>query len=201
MKICMYGGTFDPPHIGHIYACKSFLEVYSVDKMYIVPTLIPPHKSRSSYVDAETRLEMARLAFEGISKKVEISNIEIMRQGKSYTADTLKQFKDMGADQIYLLCGTDMFVTLDKWYNPEYIFEAATIVCIRRENDMEMTTLIDEKSEIYKKKFGARVEFIRKDAVEISSTELRNTPSNLQELVPQSVYEYIKKNKLYENEN
>jgi nicotinate-nucleotide adenylyltransferase len=197
----MYGGTFDPPHIGHVYACKSFLEAYSVDKIYIVPTLIPPHKSRSSSVNAEMRLEMAKLAFEGISKNVEISNIEIMRQGKSYTADTLKQFKDMGADQIYLLCGTDMFVTLDMWYNPKYIFEAATVVCIRRESDLKMTSLIEEKSAFYKEKFGAKVEFIYKDAVEISSTDLRNTPSNLKELVPQSVYEYIKKNKLYENEN
>lgn len=201
MKICMYGGTFDPPHIGHVYACRSFLENYSVDKLYIVPTLIPPHKIKDSKVSADMRLEMAKLAFQDIADNVEISDIELKRQGKSYTADTLKQFKAMGIDKIYLLCGTDMFVTLDEWYQPEYIFKNTTIVCIRRENDADMSKLIDYKTELYRKKFDADVEIIKKDAVKISSTDIRNSTSQLKHLVPSAVYEYIIKNKLYENEN
>ena len=197
----MYGGTFDPPHIGHVYACKSFLETYDVDKLYIVPTRIPPHKVRDSSVSAEMRMDMAKLAFGDLADNVEISNIELKRLGKSYTADTLKQFKNMGCDKIYLLCGTDMFVTLDMWYNPQYIFETATIVCIRREKDEKLSILIDEKYKQYKERFGADIEFIRKDALEVSSTDLRNDPLNLEKLVPENVLEYIKNNNLYENEN
>ena len=201
MKIGIYGGTFDPPHNGHVHACKSFLEFYKVDKMYIVPTFIPPHKVRDSNISAEMRMEMSKLAFEGIADNVEVSDIELKRQGMSYTADTLKEFKNAGCEKIYLLCGTDMFVTLDMWYNPKYIFETATVVCIRRENDEEMTVLIDEKSKMYREVFGADIEFVLKDAIEASSRDLRKNIVNLKDLVPSNVLKYIEANNLYENEN
>lgn len=201
MKIGIYGGTFDPPHNGHVHACKSFLETYKVDKMYIIPTFIPPHKVRDSNISAEMRMEMSKLAFEGIADNVEISDIELKRQGTSYTADTLKQFKDIGCEKIYLLCGTDMFVTLDTWRNPKYIFESATIVCIRRENHESMVALIDEKSKMYKEVFGADIEFIHKEAIEVSSSDLRKNIVNLKDLVPSNVFRYIEANNLYENEN
>lgn len=201
MKIGIYGGTFDPPHNGHVHACKSFLGLYKVDKMYIIPTFIPPHKVRDSDISAEMRMEMSKLAFEGIADNIEVSDIELKRQGTSYTADTLKQFKNIGCEKIYLLCGTDMFVTLDTWYNPKYIFDTATIVCIRRENDEEMATLIDEKSKIYRDLFGADIEFIHKKAIEVSSSDLRKNIVNLKDFVPGNVFEYIKSNNLYENEN
>ena len=201
MKIGIYGGTFDPPHNGHVHACKSFLEFYKVDKMYIVPTFIPPHKVRDSNISAEMRMEMSKLAFEGIADNVEVSDIELKRQGMSYTADTLKEFKNAGCEKIYLLCGTDMFVTLDMWYNPKYIFETAPVVCIRRENDEEMTVLIDEKSKMYREVFGADIEFVLKDAIEASSRDLRKNIVNLKDLVPSNVLKYIEANNLYENEN
>lgn len=201
MKICMYGGTFDPPHIGHVHACKSFLEKFTVDKFYIVPTYIPPHKTRNSNVSASERMNMARIAFSDIADNIEISDIELKRQGKSYTADTLEQFKQMGCDEIYLLCGTDMFVTLDQWYNSEYIFKAAIIVCMRRENDAKMSELINRKSELYTNKYDAKIKFINKAAIDISSTDIRQSVSNLKTLLPEAVYTYIKNNNLYEIEN
>ncbi|MBR2295857.1 MAG: nicotinate (nicotinamide) nucleotide adenylyltransferase, partial [Clostridia bacterium] len=135
MKIGIYGGTFDPPHNGHVNACKSFVNAIQMDKLYVIPTSIPPHKQRESSVSGDDRYEMARLAFSEISDKIELSRIELERSGKSYTADTLRYFKAQGAKEIFLLCGTDMLVTLDEWYDFEYIFRSATIVYIRRESD------------------------------------------------------------------
>ena len=168
MTIGIYGGTFDPPHIGHIQACKNFLNSFMVDKMYIIPTSIPPHKIRNSIVDGATRFEMCKIAFENIASNIEISDVELNRQGKSYTADTIKHFRELGNDIIYFLCGTDMFLTLDKWYKPEYILSNAIIVCMRRESDAQNTLAIREKELEYIKKFNAKIYFLNDDAIELS---------------------------------
>ena len=137
MKIGIFGGTFDPPHIGHINAFRAFLEQFDFDKVFVIPVYLPPHKSLKSSVSAGDRLNMSRLAFKSLSSKVEISDLEIKREGKSYTADTIKHFKEEGYDDIYFLCGTDMLLTLDMWYKPDYIFSNAKIVFARRENERE----------------------------------------------------------------
>ena len=118
MRICIYGGTFDPPHIGHMHACREFLNAFTVDKMYVIPTSTPPHKIRSSTVSGEDRLDMCKLAFSEISPLIEISDVELKREGKSYTADTINEIKALGYNDLYFLCGTDMLLTLDTWYNP-----------------------------------------------------------------------------------
>ena len=202
MTICIYGGTFDPPHIGHIQTCRNFLNSYEVEKMYVIPTFIPPHKTRVSTVDALTRFEMCKIAFEPISSCVEVSDVELTRQGKSYTADTIRHFKDLGNDTIYFLCGTDMFLTLDRWYKPDYILSNAVIVCMRRENDSEITEAIKVKKEEYTSKFGAKVCFLYDDAIELSSSEIREKIGfgNVSDLLSPEVLSYIEKNGLYRKE-
>ena len=202
MIIGIYGGTFDPPHIGHIQACKNFLDSFKVDKMYVIPTSIPPHKIRNSIVDGVTRLEMCKIAFENLSPDIEVSDVELNRQGKSYTADTIKHFKELGNDTIYFLCGTDMFLTLDKWYKPEYILSNAVIVCMRRECDNHNTLAIKEKALVYEDKFNAKIHFLNYDAIEISSSEIRENieDESIKNALSPDVLAFIRANGLYGKE-
>ena len=202
MIIGIYGGTFDPPHIGHIQACKNFLDSFKVDKMYVIPTSIPPHKVRNSIVDGATRLEMCKIAFENLSPDIEVSDVELNRQGKSYTADTIKHFKELGNDTIYFLCGTDMFLTLDKWYKPEYILSNAVIVCMRRECDNHNTLAIKEKALVYEDKFNAKIHFLNYDAIEISSSEIRENieDESIKNALSPDVLAFIRANGLYGKE-
>ena len=154
MKIGIFGGTFDPPHIGHINICKEFLSRLSLDKLYVIPAFLPPHKEIKSNTPVNKRFEMCEIAFSPISSKIEISDVEIKREGKSYTADTISYFKSRGDDDLYLLCGTDMLLTLDEWYNPKYIFENAIIVLARREISSCNTKLINSKIKQYEEIFN-----------------------------------------------
>ena len=202
MTICIFGGTFDPPHIGHTHACAEFLSSYDVDKLYVIPTFIPPHKTRSSSVSADDRFEMCKIAFLPLSDKIQISDVEIKREGRSYTADTISYFKDLGCDKIYFLCGTDMFLTLDRWYEFRYIFSNAIIACMRRESEAETEKLIKAKYEEYISKYNANICFVNSRAITLSSSEIRE---NLEEMKSQGyisdeIYGYIKEKNLYGKE-
>lgn len=201
MKIGIYGGTFDPPHIGHINACKTFLDSVELDILYVIPVYTPPHKMLKSDTDALTRLEMSKIAFSGLSNKVLVSDLEIKREGKSYTADTIRYFKENYEDaEIFFLCGTDMILTMDFWYKPDYIFENATIVYVRRENDELTAEKIAKKCAYYEEKFGAKIIYLQMNTVEASSTEIRNAindENRLKGLVSPQIYNFIIENGLY----
>ena len=143
-KIAIFGGTFNPPHIAHVRAAERFSEIVNPDVFYIIPACVPPHKDYSGTVSPQERTEMCTLAF-GHIPNVEISDIEIKRGGRSYTYLTLEALSSSDKE-LYLLCGTDMFLTLDEWVNPDIIFKLATICVIRRESDPECYNKIREKS-------------------------------------------------------
>ena len=200
MRVGIFGGTFDPPHIGHINALKAYIDKFNFEKVFVIPVFLPPHKSNESSVSARDRLNMSRLAFENLSKTVFVSDLEIKRKGKSYTADTIRYFVENGYDDIYFLCGTDMLLTLGTWYKPEYIFQSATIVYIRRENDDLISKEIEEKKQEYFSKYDAKILCLDSNPLEISSTEIRNSlEDNSDKFLSKEVYEYIKSNGLYSN--
>ena len=200
MKIGIYGGTFDPPHNGHINICKEFLNQLSLDTLYVMPAFVPPHKvvfDNDTYV----RYEMSKIAFGDISDKIIVSDLEIKRRGRSYTAETISYFVDYGDYDVYLLCGTDMFLTLDEWYKSSYIFKHSTIVHARRENDCD-NELIEYKEAIYKEKYNAKILNLNIDVIELSSSEIRNMVNNegdVRNFVSEGVYNYINENQLYKN--
>lgn len=203
MKIGIFGGTFNPPHIGHINACKCFNEYFDFDKLYVIPVYSPPHKDLKTFVTAQNRLEMSKIAFEGLSDNIIVSDLEIKRKGRSYTADTIQHFKELGYDDIYFLCGTDMILTLGTWYKPEYIFDNATIVYMRRENDSDIEKLLLERIEEYKTKFGAKIEHIDAESIQISSTDIRESVKNgaiESKFLTPELLKYIIENNLYRNE-
>lgn len=197
-KIAIFGGTFNPPHIAHVRAAERFSEIVNPDVFYIIPACVPPHKDYSGTVSPQERTEMCTLAF-GHIPNVEISDIEIKRGGRSYTYLTLEALSSSDKE-LYLLCGTDMFLTLDEWVNPDIIFKLATICVIRRESDPECYKKIREKSKKFVLDFNAKIIEIPTDVIEISSSELRDRlfDSNVaREFIPEAVLSYIKNKGIY----
>ena len=201
LRIGIYGGSFSPIHNGHIRAVKAFLEQMQLDFCYVIPTFIPPHKAASGVIAPEHRIRMCELAFKNMDGIV-VSDIEIKRQGTSYTVDTLRQLA--GEDRrLFFLMGTDMLLTLDTWRSPDEIFKLCYPVYMRRESDSANDARIIEKIADYRKKFGKTVMKIVADPFEVSSTVIRNrlaSGEDVSSLIPLAVEAYIRENRLYLSE-
>ena len=193
----IYGGSFSPPHRGHISAVIGFSEVLKPDKLMIIPTYEPPHKVLADGVSALDRLAMCRLAFADIPR-VEVSDMEIVREGKSYTSDTLRELTAPHRKLAFLI-GTDMMLTLDAWHEQEVIFSLADLYCVRRESDAAMTLAIAKKNAIYNEKFGKTVRILDTPIQEVSSTEIRASLSRGEkpEYLTPSVLAYLRERGLY----
>ena len=191
------GGTFNPPHMGHINAAKAAREKLGLSELILIPAGIPPHKEMAEGSASKTqRLEMTRLIADELSAKV--SDMELLREGKSYTADTLDEISKLYPDdELWLIMGTDMFLSLETWHEPERIFRKASIATVPRSRD-DIAKLVGF-AKYLSEKYGAVSEIIETEAVEISSTDLRN-PENrgrIKHLIPEKVLEYIEKAGLY----
>ena len=197
-RIGIYGGTFAPIHNGHINAAKAFMDQMQLHYLFVIPTALPPHKQISAGDDPIHRLNMCSLAFEGETGVI-VSDMEIERGGVSYTVDTLEALSRPNR-RLFLLCGTDMVLTLDKWKDPERIFKLCYPTYVRRENDKLIENQIIEKNSYYYQKYGRIVRRIMTDAIDISSTEIRERVArgeDISSLVPPSVARYISEHKLY----
>ncbi len=133
MKIGIFGGTFDPPHIGHLIVAEHVRDRLGLDKIIFIPAVIPPHKQdRSDITPAETRLQMVRLAI-AENPAFEASDTEIRRGGISYTVDTLKELRIQHPhDTLYLLIGMDNVHQFKTWKDPESIRQIAQVVVMTR---------------------------------------------------------------------
>ena len=197
-KIGIFGGTFNPIHNGHVSLGVYCKDELSLDKLMLIPTYTPPHKSSSELAEEEHRVNMCKLATEQYGY-FEVSDIEIERKGKSYTYETLNSLKEIYTeDELYLIVGADMFLTLDKWKNPQSIFKNATIVAVPRNDDDKNDLVYYYDNTI--KKLGAEAIVLENPVVQVSSTYIRENIDNYQlikSLIDSNVYEYIVKNKLY----
>lgn len=198
MRIGIYGGTFAPVHNGHVKAAQEFFRQMELDLLYIMPAAVPPHKQLDANDDPRHRLKMCELAF-GNMERVFVSDMEILREGPSYTVDTLRALT--GEDRrLFLLMGTDMMLTLDRWREAEEIFRLCYPVYMRRENDPIIEGHIVAKNKEYLTKYGKIVRRVPMEFVDISSTEIRNrvrAGESIDDVVPAAVARYIKENKLY----
>ena len=197
-RVGIYGGTFNPPHNGHVGAAEAFCRDALLDELIIMPDFLPPHKEIANSISPIDRLKMCDLAFSHIDK-AHVSDMEIKRGGRSYTYITLEQLTCPDSD-LYFLCGTDMLLTLSEWVRPERIFELATICYVRREMDKATSVLIDKKIAEYENKYSARIIKIAPDEVKVvSSSDLRESLKNNLDIgaLPISVLKYIKEKGLY----
>ncbi len=204
MKIGVYGGAFNPPHLGHITAAKAVFGLLQLDQLLVIPTGNPPHKTLpAGSPGPERRLEMTRLAMEqaGLGEKAEVLDLELRREGNSYTADTLARLKEQyPEDELWLLMGADMFLTLQAWHEPGRIFSLAGVAAFgRTEADTEDLFSV-QRDYLCRTYPQARIFTLSiPGVVDVSSTELRQRLAKGEggNLLAPAVYGYILREGLY----
>ena len=204
MKIGVYGGAFNPPHLGHITAARAVFELLKLDKLLVIPTGHPPHKLLPpGSPGPDQRLELSRLAAEqtGLGDRIEVLDMELRREGNSYTADTLARLKERyPEDELWLLLGTDMFLTLQTWHEPGRILSLAGVAAFgRSEADTEELFSV-QRDYLYRTYPQARIFTLSiPGVVDVSSTELRERLAKGKggTLLAPAVYGFILREKLY----
>ena len=198
LRVGIFGGSFSPPHRGHLLSAKRFIEAEGLDELLVIPAHISPGKTGS--IAPNHRLEMCRLAFAQV-EKAKVLDIEIARGGQSYTVDTLSALA--GEDrELYLLCGTDTALALDTWKSPERLFSLAKIVCIPRDYG-EIALALGEKNKTYLENYGGEVKLLSASPYPLSSTYIRELiKSGKKEdyalYLSGEVIDYIEQNGLYQ---
>ena len=198
MTTVIYGGSFNPPHLGHVSAAQSVYEALRPDRFLIIPTNIAPHKAAAAgSPDAAARLQMCRLAFAGIPG-AEVSPMEMEREGKSYTADTIGILREKyPEDELYLVVGTDMFLSFREWHEYKYLLDNCTLAVLSRETDDRGEILSFKRS--LENEDGARIRLIEHEPLPMSSAEIRAMlpKAGGAELLDDGVYSLIIKNRWY----
>jgi nicotinate-nucleotide adenylyltransferase len=187
MKIGILGGTFNPIHIGHLILAEEVREKIQLDTVIFVPTYLPPHKDTAEVAPAALRYAMVKLAINK-NKHLAVSDSEIKRDGRSYTIDTVKEFRRLyPEDELFFITGSDLLNYLEEWKDlPEVISIVKFIVATRPGYPLE--------------KIPSYIKTVAIRAVDISAFEIRRCVKegkSFRYLLPDAVYDYINKKKLY----
>ena len=193
MKVCLFGGTFDPPHLGHLIIAQTIFEAENFDQIVFVPAYQPPHKNGMKISPVDQRLEMLNIAIKENPNFI-MSDLEIERKGLSYSIDTIMEYKkqnNLNSNDLFYLMGSDSLRQFKKWKDPKMIIdESRVIVAIRpgfRPSDIPNWIL-------------AKIQFASIPRIEISSTTIRERWVNdktIRYMVTLPVWEYINKHNLY----
>lgn len=192
MKILLYGGTFDPPHWGHINNLRAAMQAVQPDKVIVMPAGIPPHKAAST-TPGLLRLKMCE-CFLQLGGQVELSDWEIKHEGKSYTVNTLRMLHESYPQaQLYLTVGSDMLTSFCTWHEWGKILQLAVLVVESRE-EHDAAQLAEFANMLQKK--GGRILFAQAKPLPMSSSQIRQGKAGA-EAVPQNVWQVICEEKLY----
>ncbi len=193
--IAMYGGSFNPIHTGHIQLARYFVKALDLEKLLLIPGRTPPHKSNKEMESAFHRYNMCCLSVQ-YEEKIEVSDIEINRQGKSYTIDTLQHLGEIYPHcQLFLIMGADMFLSLHTWKEYQEIYKRAIICAVPRDKDST-----DRLIEYSKTQKGLSCIISEETMMNVSSTEIRRLISQKKSvcgMVAEKVEKYIYENLLY----
>lgn len=192
MKLCVFQGTFNPIHKAHILMAEYVLEHYDFDKIIFIPAYKPPHKDYDETLSPH-RLEMVKIATSA-NPKFFVSDIEYRREENSYTYNTIKELYEKYEieGKIHFIIGTDAFEKIESWYKSDKLKELVQFIVFVRKNQL------DESKFDGLKLNGYDFVFAQMPFKDISSTQIR-TNSDISELVPEKVKDYIKENGLYKN--
>ena len=198
MRIGIYGGSFNPIHNGHIHLAESAAAELSLDKVYLVPSRISPHRSSDEYASAEDRLAMLELACRGHERLVPC-DFELKNDRKSYTIYTVEEFRrHYPDDELFLLVGSDMIMCFNEWKHFDDILKEVTLAVVSR-NDGDREQLEKKAEEL--RKFG-NILICSALPVEVSSTEIRKKIAkneNFSCYLDENVVQYISLRKIYRN--
>lgn len=188
-KVGIFGGTFDPIHHGHLITAQSVREMRDLDRIIFIPSFISPHKADVNSVSPEHRINMLKLAVEGIDF-FEVSDYEIKKEGISYTIDTLKEFKKK-YDELEFIIGYDNIFKFHAWKNPDEIMRITKILVLKRKSSLPPP---------HEGKYVKSALFVETRGIEISATDIREKVKQgmpIHYLVPEKVKEYIYSFNLY----
>lgn len=197
-RIGIYGGTYNPPHIGHMRAAAHGARTLELDRLLLVPDSVAPHKELpEDSASPEQRLHMLRLSARGL-EKAEVSDMELCREGKSFTVDTVAQLRQENPDaELVLMMGTDMFLSFLNWREPERIMANASLAVFYRGEKREKSAIDEQKAKL--EALGAKVYLVENPVTAISSTDLRRMLvfGCADPFLCPGVPEYIRANGLY----
>ena len=194
MYTVIFGGTFNPFHIGHYEILRALNSDPLVEKILLMPDRLPPHKTSEFLIDDKTRIEMCRIA-SGDFSKCKLSLIEFEREGKSYTVDTVKLLKERYPDRDFAFAiGGDMFVSFKKWRKYEELIKMLSFFVFKRS-----ATDTQEFDKVFEELTAEGMKIILKDEVipAVSSTQLRRDFEKSKHLLPEKVYYYLKDRGVY----
>jgi nicotinate-nucleotide adenylyltransferase len=196
VRIGILGGTFNPPHLGHLICAQEAYFQLGLDRVTLIPARIPPHKPVEDEPGAEHRLELCRLAIQG-DERFDVSDLEIGREGPSYTVDTLDELHSSAPDnELFLIVGGDIAAGLPSWHEPERVLSLATLAVARRRG----TSKAAVDGALRTLRGGERSRFFRMPRIAISSTMLRDrvrAGDPIRYYVPDPVIGYIDRHRLY----
>lgn len=199
MKICIYGGSFNPPHLGHTAALRAVRAAIRPDLTLVIPDRIPPHKElMAGSPEPAERLLMTMLAFSG-EPGVEVSDMELHRSGKSYTADTVRELRACNPDaELYLVIGTDMLTTFEEWHDFRYLLGQVTLVALARTGDEHDE--VERFSAYLRETYAARVIALPAEPIPVTSTAVRALLPQRRgsEYLAPNVYVHIIQQRLYD---
>jgi nicotinate-nucleotide adenylyltransferase len=196
VRLGVLGGTFNPPHLGHLVCAQEAYLHLQLDRVMLIPASIPPHKPLEEEPGPRHRLELCRLAVQG-DERFEVSDLEINRTGPSYTVDTLEELTSRLPDSdLFLILGGDIAAGLRDWHEPERVLGLATLAVADRKGTPRES--IDEA--LRDLDGGDRAEFFPMPTIEISSTAIRERAragQPIKYIVPDAVADYIRGHGLY----
>ena len=196
MRIGILGGTFNPPHLGHLICAQEAYVQLGLDRVTLIPARIPPHKPVEDEPGPEHRLELCRLAIEG-DERFTVSDVEIVRDGPSYTVDTLEELHASSPDhELFLIVGGDIAAGLPSWHDAERVLSLATVAVAKRRG----TSRAAVDGALHSLPGGERAEFFRMPRIGISSTMLRDrvrAGQPIKYFVPDAVAGYVDQHRLY----
>ena len=194
MKICIFGGTFDPPHLGHLLIAQTVCEAEEFDKIIFIPALKNPHKSNGISSSIADRWKMLKIAVEG-NPHFDISDTEIKRGGISYSIDTIRFIKkeyNLKKDELYFLIGSDILKNFPNWRDPKNILEECQVIVALRPGFKPSSVPTWILSEI---------QFANIPRFELSATQIRKRwkeNKTIRYMVTQPIWKFINKHSLYQ---
>lgn len=201
MKIGIMGGTFNPIHQAHLILAERAYAALDLDKILFMPSKNPPHKKNEPIASDEDRSNMIELAIED-NPHFEFSDIELNREGYTYTADTLQElYLKEDCNEYYFIIGADSLMQIEQWNKPEIIMKFARLIVFRRDNLSE--DLINQRVKYLEHKYHATIYYISIPNMDISSKMLRDMIANrisIKYYLPQVVINYINEKRLYQNQ-
>ena len=196
MRVGIFGGTFNPPHLAHLICGQEAYLGLGLDRVMLVPARIPPHKAVEEEPGAEHRLELCRLAVRG-DERFEVSDLEMDRSGPSYTVDTLQELHSRAPDnELFLIVGGDIAAGLPEWHEPEHVLSLATLAVAKRRG----TPQAKIEQALSGLRGGDRSRFFAMPTIGLSSTMIRRRVSSgtpIDYFVPEAVSHYIHHHQLY----